>query len=112
MDDFGAPYSSLACINEEGDVDEDLYFLYNFHQYNDMVLEGEMEESLNETTASLLNHEEVASKPVTTDYSTNKRKRSCFRNQMNKMRDPTTGEIIEITPKMSAWLVYFICGVT
>lgn len=93
------PSSLLQCMNDDGDIDDDLLALYMQQQYHDLMIDDDMEEQLNNLTNKMITEEiQLESGSF---YKTKKRKRTCFRYQINRIRDPTTGEIIEVTPHIS-----------
>jgi hypothetical protein len=98
------PNSLLECINDDGSLDDELLFMYNNNQVQEMM--DDDDEFIDEIC--LLDNLERQQQSNNISKKRKREERTCFRIQFNKMRDPNTGEIIIITPKMSAWYQTYV----
>lgn len=95
----------LDCMDEDGNIDDNLCIWYQ--QYEQML------EMIDDDTDTILDNmiallQEDSEEEANYSPPKKRQKRSCFRKQMNKMRDPTTGAIVEITPRMSSWYQTYV----
>jgi hypothetical protein len=72
------PLSLLACLDDEGIIDEHEYFLYIQNQYQALMMDNELNEINGESFNKLLHNKEIHLEQGSMYGKTNQRKQECF----------------------------------
>lgn len=95
--------SLLHCIDVDDYIDDNKYFQYIKHKRQKRL---EEEEVINNNNVEVLDDDNSINN--STKIKRIRPKRTIFRRQINKMRDPNTDELIQVTPKMSVWYQTYV----
>lgn len=108
--------SLLHCVDDNGDLDDHRYSM--FFKYKRQKRLNDIETTI-EALTTINNDDSVTSNDDDNGQNDGKNdnnnrrvrtKRSIFRREINKMRDPVSDEIVEVTPKMSVWYQTNVCN--